>query len=106
MTLEYFQDALRQRREILLHLDGKEYFLQPNYDYDPSQYVLYQARYISNGSQIWDVLYTGAVCDILNYQIQKQYSLLARNLNSLLWIVFCNFIRFFFKGRQAASAGQ
>ena len=78
MTLENFQYALRQRREILLHLDGKEYFLQPNYDYDPSQYVLYQARYISNGSQIWDVLYTGAVCDILNYQIQKQYSLSAQ----------------------------
>lgn len=78
MTLENFQDALRQRREILLHLDGKEYFLQPNYDYDSSQYVLYQARYISNGSQIWDVLYTGAVCDILNYQIQKRYSLSAQ----------------------------
>ena len=36
----------------------------------------------------------------------KNNTLLARNLNSLLWIVFCNFIRFFFKGRQAASAGQ
>ena len=36
----------------------------------------------------------------------KNDTLLARNLNSLLWIVFCNFIRFFFKGRQAASAGQ
>ena len=76
--MKIFRTLFGREEKFFYILDGKEYFLQPNYDYDPSQYVLYQARYISNGSQIWDVLYTGAVCDILNYQIQKQYSLSAQ----------------------------